>query len=73
MELSGDWAWVNLTQGLFVSELISLSKSSPRPSEVPLTQIPLSDKFFHVLKPLVQTTLFDWIFDLSGIELIRET
>jgi len=52
---------------------MSLSKSSPRLSEVPLTQIPLSDKFFHVLKPLVQITLFDLIFDLSGIELIRET
>ena len=52
-----------------MSELISLSKSSPRPSEVPLTQIPLFAKFFHVLKPLVQITLFVLISDLSVIRL----
>ena len=55
-----------------MSAIISLSKSSPRPSEVPLTQIPLSAKFFHVLKPLVQITLFDLILDLSGIRNLRK-
>ena len=55
-----------------MSELISFSKSSPRLSEVPLTQMPLSTKFFHVFKPLVQITLFELILESSGIELIRE-
>ena len=61
----GECKCVNLIHSLFVKDLILGSISSPKPSEVPCTQIPRLAKFFHVSNPLTQT-IFDscisWLF-----------
>ena len=59
IKLLGELLWVSLIHGNSQRVFILGLKSSPMLSELPFTQIPLSDNAFHVFRPLVHTMLVD--------------